>query len=248
MKISFYFLFWFSIFGTNGIILAQPVNSTDVRIWFNNNDQMRGSIKLDGSPDYITIYKTDSDSLRIPINMVKKIKIIRDYGNTWNGKPQFTYFNNTFIGILTGRSNSTSAYRSTISAEMINGIQVYGFLWPGLGIAFDHYPEVNTLPIYFSIRGDLRKSLFTPFYYFDIGSGPAWSTDEMNVSEIDTNAGIMYHLGGGLKIYSDSQVHVMFSMGFKNQQVRFTRQLWDQSEEITDRNFKNFSFRIGIGF
>jgi len=248
MKILFFCLFWLSIFGTKGIIMAQPGNYTNVHIWFHNNDQIRGSIKLDGSPDFITIYKTDQDSLRIPIDMVKKIKIIKENGNAWQQKSSITYFNNTFIGILTGRSSSASSNRSMVSAEMINGIKLYSYLWPGLGIAFDHYPEVNTLPVYFSVRGDLIKRLFTPFYYIDIGSGPAWNSDDMNVPESDANAGIMYHIGGGIKMYSGSQIHVMFSMGFKNQQVKFTRELWNQTEEIIDRNYKNFSFRIGIGF
>jgi hypothetical protein len=99
-----------------------------------------------------------------------------------------------------------------------------------------------------SIRGDLLVKTFTPFYFFDIGTGPSWNAQDPFSTEQETDARLMFHLGSGIKIYSDSGINVMLSFGFKSQRIEFTQTLWNDQEEILKRNYKNFSFRIGIGF
>jgi hypothetical protein len=232
----------------NGIplrVLGQDGQPLKVRVKMRNQKSVQGHIYLKDAPVILSVYLSDQDSMAIPVRMIRQIILEPEEEEKTGG---ITYFNNTSIGILTGRANSQVSYRSRITAGMVNGVKINTYFWPGIGISFDQFPEVTTLPIFLSIRGDLFDHSITPFYFFDMGTGPSWNATDQNSPDQETDAGLMWHLGGGIKIYSDSRINIMLAMGFKSQRVRFTRTLWNEQEETIDRNYKNFSFRIGVGF
>lgn len=232
----------------NGIplrVLGQDGQPLKVRVKMRNQKSVQGRIYLKDAPVILSVYLSDQDSMAIPARMIRQI-ILEPEDDEKTGR--ITYFNNTSIGILTGRANSQVSYRSRITAGMVNGVKINTYFWPGIGISFDQFPEVTTLPIFLSIRGDLFTRSFTPYYFIDMGTGPSWNAKDPVSPEQDTDAGLMWHLGGGIKIYSNSRINVMLALGFKSQQVRFTRPLWNEQVEIIDRNYKNFSFSIGVGF
>jgi hypothetical protein len=227
-----------------------PVSGQDgqplkVRIVMRNQKTIQGRLFVKNLPVILSVYITDQDSIAIPTKIIQQITLEKETDKVTN---RITYFNNTFVGILTGRTNSQSSYRSMVTVEMVNGVKINTYFWPGVGIAFDQFPEVSTLPFFLSIRGDLLVKTFTPFYFFDIGTGPSWNAQDPFSTEQETDARLMFHLGSGIKIYSDSGINVMLSFGFKSQRIEFTQTLWNDQEEILKRNYKNFSFRIGIGF
>jgi len=193
----------------------------------------------------LSIYLSDQDSMALPVRMIRQITLEPEQDQK---AARITYFNNIFIGILTGRANSQVSYRSMITAEMVNGVKINTYFWPGIGFSIDQFPEVTTFPIFLSIRGDFFSRSFTPYYFIDMGTGPSWNAKDPISPDQETDAGLMWHLGGGIKIYSDSRINILLAMGFKSQHVRFTRPLWNDQEETIDRNYKNFSFRIGVGF
>jgi len=227
------------------VLMAQPDQKIKVHIRLKNNERVHGWLSPEDIPILLSVYKTDQDSIAVPTKFIEKITFEKDNEVS---NPEIAYFNNTFIGILTGRSNSQSTYRSRITVEMVNGVRLNSFCWPGLGIAYDQYPEVNILPFFMSIRGDLMKHRITPFYFLDMGSGPAWDQPNQDFVSQDAKGGLMYHIGGGIKVYSDSRLNVILAAGFKSQRVKFTRVIWGDQQEVINRNYKNFSFRIGIGF
>lgn len=245
VKILFFCFLVFSLLSTSLRLSAQVEQPVKVRIQLQNHESIHGRLLLKEIPVILSVYINDNDSMAVPTKIIRQITIEKGTEENPRG---MVYFNNTTIGILTGRTNSQSSYRSMITAEMVNGIIINTYFWTGLGVAFDQFPEVSTLPLFLTIRGDMMKQPFTPFYFFDIGTGPSWNAQDPFSTEQETDAGLMYHFGSGIKIYGDSRINVMLAIGFKSQQIKFTRNLWDDQEEVIDRNYKNFSFRIGIGF
>ncbi len=245
MKFLIFNIFLISLAGSPLFLSAQPQQPVKARVRLQNQESIQGWILMKDIPVILSIYLTEKDSIAVPTKIIRQITLEREIEET---PRKIAYFNNTIIGILTGRTNSQSSYRSMITAEMINGIKINTYLWTGLGIAFDQFPEVSTLPFFLSLRGDMLKRAFTPFYFFDMGTGPSWNAQDPFNTEQETDAGLMYHFGSGIKIYGDPRIHVMLAIGFKSQQIEFTRTLWDDQEEKIERNYKNFSFRIGIGF
>lgn len=224
---------------------AQSGRPVQVKMKLTDGKRIEGKMVLEDLPVILSVFISADDSIAVPVKVIREITFQKDDAPAGRG---IRYFNQTFVGIMTGRSNPESSYRSEITAEIINGIRFNTWLWTGAGISFDQYPEVSVLPVIFSLRGDMLKKPFTPFYFFDIGSGPSWIADNQFSEYESSNAGLVYHMGGGLKLYADSSINVMLSFGYKNQEVELTRTLWGGEKEIMSRNYKNFSFRIGIGF
>ncbi len=243
-----FFLFCLLILSLAGWPLTLPAQDgqpVKVRILMQNQKSIQGRIFVSDIPVILSIYLTDQDSITVPTKFIRQIILEKDMEK----KPsRITYYNNTLIGMLIGRTNSQSSYRSMITAEMVNGIKINTYIWPGIGVAFDQFPEVSTLPIFLSLRGDLVQHSFTPFYFIDVGTGPSWNAQDTFSTEQETDAGLMLHLGSGIKIYSGPKINVLLAIGFKSQRIKFTRPLWNDQEEIVNRNYRNFSFRIGIGF
>ena len=231
--------------GNCQVLVAQPEKPLHVRIELINNQKIQGRLIIPELPVILSVYLSPDDSQAVPTKIIRQITFEKEPGKEAR---KIRYFNNTLIGILSGRSNSQSSYRSEITAEMINGIRFNTWCWTGLGVAFDQYPELSVLPVFFSLRGDVLQRTITPFYFFDIGSGPSWVDENQFTENLDSNAGLVFHFGGGLRVYAGQDVNIMLALGFKNQEVEITRQLWGGQEEVSNRNFKDFSFRIGVGF
>lgn len=164
-------------------------------------------------------------------------------------KINLKYFNNTYVGILSGKSNNDSQPVASLTVETINGIRIYRYLSLGLGIAYDQYNSTATLPFFISVRGDILDHSFTPYYFVDLGYGSAWDTNQENNGWefIDVQGGLMFHSGIGFKMYSGDRVNVMIALGYKLQKTVYSQD-WGGGERVTDRTYKRLSFRIGIGF
>jgi hypothetical protein len=224
---------------------AQPEEPLKVRIELTGNQKIQGQLRIRKIPVILSVYTSDDDSIAVPTKIIRKITFEKEMKEV---EKKVRFFNNTMIGIMTGRTSAQSSYRSQITAEMINGIRINTWCWAGLGMAFDQYPELSVMPVFFSLRGDMLKQAYTPFYFFDIGSGPSWLDENQFSEDMDSNAGLVFHFGGGLKVYADQHINIIIALGFKNQEVEITQTLWDGRQQVSDRNFKNFSFRIGVGF
>jgi hypothetical protein len=242
-------LSFLSLFLTGGLLssinlFAQPEHSEKIIIRLKNYERVEGWIKTGEIPLMLTVYKNDQDSIAVPVKFIKKISLKKEN----NKSARVTFFNNTFIGLLIGRTNSQSSYRSKFTAETVTGIKLNNYIWPGIGIGYDQYPEVSTLPFFMSLRGDLMKSWFTPFYFLDLGSAPVLGEESTDFIFQEAKGGLMYHIGGGFKVYSDSRLNIILAGGFKSQNVKFTRQIGGDQQEVINRTYRNFSFRIGVGF
>ena len=242
--------FWFL-----GIICAFGQNDTEVRtrIILQNNDVINGFIKIRDIPEEITLYNGKIDSLKIPARMIREVLIFNtspeegiNTANFHRGK-RVRYFNDTSFGVLSGESETSDIPFNALSIEMINGISFIPALKLGLGLGYDQYGTTRVIPFFLSLRGDILRQRITPYYFADIGTGSGRDNNEDNWT-FETHAGLMYHLGMGIKLYSDASINIMLGLGYKYQYVKYDYDNpWGGIQE-TERKFKRMSLRIGIGF
>ena len=255
------FLFSFLLYSiiATELLHAQEEDYLKTTIVTTQGDEINGYVKLDSLPSRITLFYPSGDSLILDTKLVQSIRIFKDKyiripseinKNSGNGHPKLKYFNNSFFGILLGKSNADSPQSSYLSIEMINGIIIYRFLALGAGIAYDRYNTTSVLPLFISIRGDVSDKSFTPFYYVDAGFSTSWDSreDENNWNSLDTEGGFTFHTGGGLKMYSGTRINIMIAIGYKYQKVAYNTVMWDGNLRVDDRKFNRLSLRIGIGF
>lgn len=241
-----------------GQVIAQEESRLKVSTTTMNGDRINGYIKIKSLPPYLTVYYNSQDSIVLNTVLLRTASF-RIYNQsdlpveTGEDNPKkisLKYFNNTFIGILSGKSNDDTQPVASLTVETINGIRIYRYLSVGLGVAYDQYNSTATLPFFISVRGDIINHSFTPYYFVDLGYGSAWDTNQENNGWefLDVEGGLMFHSGIGFKMYSGDRVSVMIALGYKLQKTVYRIQEWGGAERVTDRTYKRLSFSIGIGF
>lgn len=255
--IKYFFIVLMLVITAVGQVYAQELTRLKVSATTTNGDRINGYIKMKSLPPYLTVYYNQQDSIVLNTALLRTANF-RIYNQSESSpepdginseKLKIKYFNNTLVGILSGKSNDDSQPVASLTVETINGIRIYRYLSIGLGIAYDQYNSTATLPFFISVRGDIIDHYFTPYYFVDLGYGSAWDTNQENNGWefIDVEGGIMFHSGIGFKMYSGDRVNVMIALGYKLQETVY-RQDWGGGERVTDRTYKRLSFSIGIGF
>lgn len=240
-----------------GQAYAQEETRLKISTTTTKGDRINGYVKIKSLPPYLTVYYNSMDSIVLNPGLLRTASFrIYNQSDSQNEldrinprKINLKYFNNTYVGILSGKSNNDSQPVASLTVETINGIRIYRYLSLGLGIAYDQYNSTATLPFFISVRGDILDHSFTPYYFVDLGYGSAWDTNQENNGWefIDVQGGLMFHSGIGFKMYSGDRVNVMIALGYKLQKTVYSQD-WGGGERVTDRTYKRLSFRIGIGF
>lgn len=241
-----------------GSVYGQEETQLKVSAITTNSDRINGYIKVESLPPYLTVYYNSMDSIVLNTQLLRSASFriynqsesTSDMDDKNPGRLKIRYFNNTMVGILSGKSNDDTQPVASLTVETINGIRIYRYLSVGLGIAYDQYNSTATLPFFISVRGDIIDHLFTPFYFVDLGYGSAWDTNQENNGWefIEVEGGIMFHSGIGLKMYSGDRVNVMIALGYKMQKTVYHQDWGGGGERVTDRLYKRLSFSIGVGF
>jgi hypothetical protein len=240
-----------------GSVCGQQETRLKVSTTTTGGDRVNGYIKVESLPPYLTVYYNSLDSIVLNTQLVRTASfriynqsdLSSDADNKNPKKIKIEYFNNTFVGILSGKSNDDAQPVASLTVETINGIRIYRYLSIGLGIAYDQYNSTATLPFFISVRGDIIDHSFTPYYFVDLGYGSAWDTNQENNGWefIDVEGGMMFHSGIGLKMYSGDRVNVMITFGYKIQKTVYHQDWGGGGERVTDRLYKRLSFSIGVG-
>ena len=241
----------------SGYLNAQDRSMLKTAITTVEGDKINGFIENKSLPEQVTVYYATGDSLVISSGLIYTLRlekmasesVLYEGEEKKPGKPKLKYFNNTMVGVLSGKSSEDVEPVASLSAETVNGVSIYPFLSAGIGVAYDQYYSTAALPFFITIRGDILSNSFTPFYYIDAGYGSAWDTRETNIWEdLEVKGGLMFHTGIGFKMYSDNRINVMIVLGYKYQKTEYRIAEWGGAERVTDRTFKRLSFRLGIGF
>ena len=222
-----------------------------------NGDRINGYIKIESLPPYLTVYYNSLDSIVLNTQLLRaasfKVNNRSEYPtevDDVDGKLKIRYFNNTLVGILSGKSNDDAQPVASLSVETVNGIRIYRYLSVGVGIAYDQYNSTATLPFFISVRGDILDNNITPYYFVDLGYGSAWDTNQENNGWefLDVEGGMMFHSGIGFRMYSGDRVNIMITFGYKMQKTVYRQDWGGGGERVTDRLYKRLSFSIGVGF
>lgn len=225
-----------------------------------NGDKINGYLKFRSLPEYITVFYPSGDSLNLDTRLVRSVHIQADQSipasagpeepARWKSSFNPAFFNNTMVGIISGKSSEEDPPLASLTLETVNGIRLYRYFAVGMGIGYDQYNTTAVLPFFLSVRGDVLQGWITPFYFIDSGYGPAWDSreDEFNWEIWDVKGGFMFHAGAGLKIYGGQRLNVMVTLGYKRQKVEYSSAGWWGGTNVTDRSFNRMSFRLGIGF
>ncbi len=255
---KFIFFMLMPVIMAAGSVYGQTETMLKVSATTKNGDRINGHIKVESLPPYLTVYYNNLDSIVLNTQLLRaaafrkynKSDVSSEIDDNKTEKLKIRYFNNTAVGILSGKSNDDTQPVASLTVETINGVHIYRYLSVGLGIAYDQYNSTATLPFFVSVRGDILDHIFTPFYFVDLGYGSAWDTNQENNGWefIDVEGGMMFHSGIGFKMYSGDRVNVMIALGYKMQKTVYRQDWGGGGERVTDRSYKRLSFRIGIGF
>ena len=241
-----------------GYVSAQEHVKVRMSATTTQGDRINGYVFIKSPPSFFTVYYNEQDSIILNANLVRYVSLRPIDQKETNGfnrpqenrRPRLKYFNNTNVGILSGKTNDDSNPVASLSVQTINGISLYQYLSIGIGVAYDQYNTTSTLPFFLSLRGDVLDRMFTPYYFVDFGYGSAWDNSEENIGWefLDVEGGFMFHSGIGFKMYSGDRVNVMIAFGYKQQKTVYRNLEWNGGERVTDRTYKRLSFSIGIGF
>ncbi len=164
------------------------------------------------------------------------------------------------VGISVGQSNSFTSQEAYPLIYAVSGYQFNQFLGIGLGTGYQSFSNINIVPIYVSLRGDLLNTRIAPFYYANLGYGIGVKKgdDFFFGDEEKAKGGLLLGSGFGVK-FKFRRTFLTTSIGYKLQKSsmkrEFTPIFFDSrfapsgGESITEkRTYKRIEVKIGIGF
>lgn len=228
-----------------GFSRAQENRNTAL-ISLKNGTRFRGFVKPELFKGYLTLYFDNLDSLLIPYNQISRIKYRLERKSAGNNSGS-RIFSITEMGLLFANIEENGCLSSSLSAQTILGFVLFSYLKTGIGISFDQYNYMHTLPVFLSLRGDLLNRPVTPFYYLNTGYGSAWGNKYDRPLEIE--GGKMIELGMGINLYSIESYSLVLTCGYKIQDLTYVDKDWlGNVTRRTERTNYRLKFTIGIGF
>ncbi|MBN4051266.1 hypothetical protein JYU16_00470 [bacterium AH-315-M05] len=198
-------------------------------------------VKIESCGKNVWVFRSED------IDRIEKEKLIlvkRDLNFKEKG-----YYNITDIGMLAGRDVYQNKY--SFSFLILNGYQFKNRLSLGLGIGLEIL-DIPLAPVLLDIRYSFLKGKFTPFLaikggysiplvnYYDNGNNPKYKGGYLIGSVI------------GIRNYFTDNSAIVFSVGFRHQQLKSTRTTWwwEEGEQITEvtQYFNRIAVRVGYLF
>jgi len=209
---------------------------------------LRGEIVKNSVDKMLTVRILDSTDISVKyVDLVlvksKGFKYRSGFPNNRRG-----YFNQSFIGLTLQRSGGDDPITGLPSFHSVNGYLFSRFLKVGIGVAYDGYPDINTVPIYANIAGDILESKITPIYSFGIGYGIAGTRNDEFRQIQEASGGLFYTIGTGILINGISSSFII-GLDYKHQAVDLEFSDWWWGGTLTEkRKFRNLAVKIGFQF
>ena len=129
----------------------------------------------------------------------------------------------------------------------VNGYIFNRYAKLGVGVGYDSYPDINTVPLYLNIQGDVLKGKITPVYSFGIGYGIAGAKDREFGQISDASGGLFYQPSVGVMFNGISNSFVV-ALDYKHQVTQLEYNDWWWGGELTEtRTFRNLAIKLGLG-
>lgn len=199
-------------------------------IIFNSQD----SLKIQTFGDNIFSFKKDE------VLIITREKTPVFYSNKHSGFSDYTE-----LGPLASKNTSQiNVNTSAFSFQTVNGYTFTPLLFAGLGLGVDLYATQTFLPLFGSIRGEINtQSTINPYYFLDFGYG--FNITSYQNSSFSGQGGLLYALGGGVKINFNRASGFLLSLGYRVQKLSQT----DLASQITQSStYNRVALRAGFYF
>jgi hypothetical protein len=248
--IRFYRIFWLllilSSFGSR--IFAQSKVLQDV-LYLKNNWILKGHVILNNT-DSVKIITAAENIFAFPKSDVKLITQEAVKNNSQNSTQFYKrkgFENYTELGPLASKNTSSiNVNTSAFSFQTVNGYKFSPLLYLGIGIGVDLYATQTFAPLFASWRGEFetkKNGTVVPFYFLDGGYG--FNTTSYQNSPIQGKGGLLFALGGGVKINFNKASGFLLSLGYRVQNVSETEL---KTGVIKDTKYQRLALRAGFYF
>ncbi len=198
------------------------------RINLKDRSSLKGNIveRFDSSAVILNINGTIT---RLPINNIRSIRFKsnwnREIANGFNDKaqvivnnnyPQFEpgFYHSIGIGLLSGNDYGD------FSATMVNGYRFHPMLHGGVGINYNRYEYITTVPIYAEYRGFPKKLKFSPYFFTQIGYGlRVEDSAPQGYENYKSQGGLYWGAGAGYQL-NFIETALGLSVGYSNQSTK----------------------------
>ncbi len=236
---------------------AQENKTKDI-ITFNDGSEYRGNIQAFKQGEYVKIMVGGNlvSIDKTEYNNIKKIGF--DKLDFYENRG---FWKELQLGLSVGQSNSYSNDESYPSVNVAGGYQFSQLTGVGLGSGYQQFSQINIVPIYGILQGDLiNDNRVTPYYYANLGYGIGIK-QKNDFSFGDSNkarGGLLFGSGLGIR-FNLKNAFLTTSMGYKLQKSNIKREFepvfFDTrfapsgDESITERRtYNRVEIEIGIGF
>ena len=229
------------------ILLALSSVAQD-RVQLRNGSVLRGEIIKNSVDDLLVIRLTDSLDVKLSYDQLVSIKSKGFRYRTGYPVNERGYFNFTTIGLILQRSNSGDPVVGEPTIHTVNGYIFNRYAKLGVGVGYDSYPDINTVPLYLNIQGDVLKGKITPVYSFGIGYGIAGAKDREFGQISDASGGLFYQPSVGVMFNGISNSFIV-ALDYKHQVTQLEYNDWWWGGELTEtRTFRNLAIKLGFQF
>jgi len=218
-------------------------------VYLKNNWVLRGTIILNTS-DSLKIQTNGGNEFAFSkdqIILVKKEKEPIYYQNTKRG-----FSNYTELGPLASRNTSNiNVNTSAFSFQSVTGYTFSPLLFLGVGAGIDLYATQTFVPLFGSVRGEIRtQGPINPYYFLDIGNGFDITSYTNNTNF--GKGGFLLGIGGGIKINFNRASGFLISLGYRLQNISTTTMNVDPLTRydpmITRSQYNRIALRAGFYF
>jgi hypothetical protein len=243
------FLFLTTIICTN---LFAQVNYQDV-LYLKNGSIIHGMI-IEQTPGKSLKIKTANNDVFVfsfdEIDKMTKEQLPQNEPIKTSTSPQTTFYSNiSRIGLLSGEGSNI------FSINIVNGIRIKQNFAIGIGLGYEKYPDRTAIPLFIDTRFFSLKGDVSPIIFADIG----YSVMNLDYFTGSTYGGLMFNLGTGLMIPTNSSFSFLIELSYEYQKARERgyelRGYWEGNNWIPSYKFKyqnlsyNFlSLSIGVSF
>ncbi len=153
--------------------------------------------------------------------------------------------NFTELGPLASRNTSQiNVNTSAFSFQTVTGYKFNPLIFLGIGIGIDLYATQTFMPLFGSLRGDIyTKGAYIPYYFADLGYG--FDITSYQNSPINGYGGLLYAVGGGLKINFNKASGFLLSLGYRIQNTSTTQ---NSTGLNTSTRYERIALRAGYYF
>lgn len=207
------------LLNTNKVV-AQDLWKAKVKLY--KSPTLTGYVSIPQTGESIYLQQSDSTRVLLELEDIKKLKLLNPYNNkseafktdykTFSSETGF--YHQLFVGVSFGEEELNG------SMGIINGYRFNNFFALDIGINYDRYKNISTLPIYLQPRLYLKNNKISIYYFTGVGYSLGWTNKEQNNAneKIDVQGGVMGQAGIGYQInFLKSALN--FTLGYKLQKV-----------------------------